>query len=99
MNVLKRKRDTDNFTDLEVQVLDTFIDGLYAEPGFSDVDVHDIARDITTLPTKIIRGVLGSLVKKGVISIIRNDAGYDIIYLSPSHHYLHPEWSKYTDHV
>jgi predicted transcriptional regulator len=86
------KRDTDKFTDLETQVLDTLIEGLYAEPGFSDVDVHDIARDISTLPTKIIRGVLGSLVKKGIITIDRNDGGYDIIYLNESHWYLHPEW-------
>ena len=47
------------FTDLEKQVIESLVSQLYAEPGFSDVDVHDISRDITTLPTKIIRGVLG----------------------------------------
>ena len=79
-------------TDLETQVLEVLIDGLYAEPGFSDVDVHDIARAITTLPTKIIRGVLGSLVKKGIITIDRNGSDYDIIYLNQDYWYMHPEW-------
>ena len=82
------------FTDLEKQVIESLVSQLYAEPGFSDVDVHDISRDITTLPTKIVRGVLGSLVKKGVIGIDTNDSGYDIIYLNQSHWYLHPEWKK-----
>ena len=82
------------FTDLEKQVVESLVSLLYAEPGFSDVDVHDISRDITTLPTKIVRGVLGSLVKKGVITIDTNDSGYDIIYLMESHWHLHPEWKK-----
>lgn len=84
----------EKFTDLEKQVIESLVSQLYAEPGFSDVDVHDISRDITTLPTKIVRGVLGSLVKKGVIGIETNDSGYDIIYLNQSHWYLHPEWKK-----
>ncbi len=84
----------EKFTDLEKQVIESLVSQLYAEPGFSDVDVHDISRDITTLPTKIVRGVLGSLVKKGVIGIDTNDSGYDIIYLNQSHWYLHPEWKK-----
>lgn len=84
----------EKFTDLEKQVIESLVSQLYAEPGFSDVDVHDISRDITTLPTKIVRGVLGSLVKKGVIGIDTNDSGYDIIYLNQSHWYLHPEWRK-----
>ena len=87
------------FTDLEKQVIESLVSQLYAEPGFSDVDVHDISRDITTLPTKIIRGVLGSLVKKGVISICETDTWgalkqFQIIYLNESHWYLHPEWKK-----
>ena len=84
----------EKFTDLETQVIESLVSQLYAEPGFSDVDAKDISRDITTLPTKIIRGVLGSLVKKGVIGIDTNDSGYDIIYLNQSHWYLHPEWKK-----
>ena len=84
----------EKFTDLEKQVIESLVSQLYAEPGFSDVDVHDISRDITTLPTKIVRGVLGSLVRKGVITVDTNDSGYDIIYLNQSHWHLHPEWKK-----
>ena len=31
-----------NLTELETKTLTTFIGGLYAEPGFSDVDVNDL---------------------------------------------------------
>jgi len=84
---------TNTFTDLENKVLTAFINGLYAEPGFSDVDANDISRDIN-IPTKQVRGALGSLVKKGVVSIHTNDSNYDIIYLNESHYHLHPEWSQ-----
>jgi predicted transcriptional regulator len=70
-----------NLTELESKTLNSFIGGLYAEPGFSDVDVNDIASELD-ISTKIIRGVLGSLVKKGIIQIETNDSGYDIIYLN-----------------
>jgi predicted DNA-binding transcriptional regulator len=69
-----------NLTELETKTLDTFIGGLYAEPGFSDVDVNDIASELG-ISTKIIRGALGSLVKKGIVQVETNDSGYDIIYL------------------
>jgi predicted transcriptional regulator len=70
-----------NLTELESKTLNSFIGGLYAEPGFSDVDVNDIASELD-ISTKIIRGALGSLVKKGIIQIETNDSGYDIIYLN-----------------
>ena len=70
-----------NLTELETKTLDTFIGGLYAEPGYSDVDVKDIASELS-ISTKIIRGALGSLVKKGIVTIDTNDSGYDIIYLN-----------------
>jgi predicted DNA-binding transcriptional regulator len=69
-----------NLTELESKTLDAFVGGLYAEPGFSDVDVNDIASELG-ISTKIIRGALGSLVKKGIVQIETNDSGYDIIYL------------------
>ena len=84
---------TNTFTDLENKVLTAFINGLYAEPGFSDVDANDISRDIN-IPTKQVRGALGSLVKKGVVTIHTNDSNYDIIYLNESHWHMHPEWSQ-----
>jgi hypothetical protein len=70
-----------NLTELESKVLESFIGGLYAEPGFSDVDAKDIASDLG-ISTKIIRGALGSLVKKDIVSLDENDSGYVIIYLN-----------------
>lgn len=82
-------------TAMETKVMEAFINGLYAEPGFSDVDAHDLTRD-TGIPTRSIRGVLSSLVQKGIISIDGNYAGYQIIYLREDYWYLHPEWK--TEH-
>ena len=83
-------------TALENQVMHSFISLLYAEPGFSDIDAHDLARD-TKIPTRSIRGVLSSLVQKGIISIDENGADYQIVYLNPSHWHLHPEWKEEYD--
>ena len=83
-----------NLTELETLSLECLIEGLYAEPGFSDMDARDIAsrtgRDI-----KSIRGALASLVKKDIIMIDDpNDSGYKIIYLNTDYYHLHPnpEW-------
>lgn len=65
-------------TNKEQLVLDSLIGLLYAEAGFSDVDVNDIAEDIN-ISQKIIRGVLSSLVKKGIILIEENESKYQII--------------------
>ena len=80
-------------TQLEAQVLKNLIDNLYAEAGFSDVDARDIS-DNTKVDIKSVRGALGSLVKKGIINIEDNGAGFEIIYLNPAHYYLHPEWKN-----
>lgn len=85
-------------TDLEKTVLETLINSLYAEAGFSDVDAHDISR-CTGISTKSIRGSLSSLVKKGIVSLQETDnffakEQYVIIYLNESFWYLHPRWSK-----
>jgi hypothetical protein len=84
------------FTKLEKSVLDAFIPELYAEPGFSDVSPQDLAT-LTKIPMSSLRGVLGSLAKKSVISIWdKEDLGSDadIVYLNEAFYYLHPEWSK-----
>lgn len=80
-------------TQLETQVLKNLIDNLYAEAGFSDVDARDIS-DNTKVDIKSVRGALGSLVKKGIINIEDNGAGFEIIYLNSNHYYLHPEWKN-----
>ena len=76
-------------TNLETQVLENLINNLYAEPGFSDVDANDISRS-TGIPMKSIRGVLSSLVKKGIIFLNETDSfgaseQFVIIYLHDSH--------------
>lgn len=70
-----------NLTELESKTLTTFIGGLYAEPGFSDVDVNDLSSELG-ISTKVLRGALGSLVKKNIVFVDENDGGYDIIYLN-----------------
>jgi DNA-binding MarR family transcriptional regulator len=83
-----------NLTELETITLSTFIGCLYAEPGYSDVDVNDIS-ECTNIPTKSIRGALGSLVKKGIIFIDKNDSGYDIIYLDKKYwHLVNESWAE-----
>lgn len=83
-----------NLTELESKTLSTFIDCLYAEPGYSDVDANDIS-ECNGVSTKIIRGALGSLVKKGIVTINTNDSGYDIIDLNTKYWYLvNEEWAE-----
>lgn len=83
-----------NLTELETKVLSTFIDCLYAEPGFSDVDANDIS-EILGISTKIIRGALGSLVKKGFVSLDENDSKYVIINLNTKYWYLvNEDWAE-----
>ena len=84
------------FTQLEDQVLGSFIGELYAEPGFSDVSPQDLS-EWTKIPMSKLRGVLSSLIKKEVIEIwdketLGSDA--DIVYLKEAFYYLHPEWSQ-----
>ena len=80
-------------TTLEQTVLTAFINGLYAEAGFSDVDAHDLTR-ATGIPTRSIRGILSSLIKKDYIYIDGMDTGYQLIHLMESRYYLHPEWKN-----
>ena len=83
-----------NLTELETKTLTTFIGGLYAEPGFSDVDVNDLSSELG-ISTKVLRGALGSLVKKGFVTINTNDSGYDIIDLNKKYWYLVNEsWAE-----
>lgn len=49
------------------QVLLTLLNGLYAEPGFSDMDVKDIERTLE-MDQKVVKGAVGHLTKLGLIS-------------------------------
>jgi hypothetical protein len=81
-----------HLTESETAALTSLISNLYAEEGFSDVDVNDISQD-TGIPTKSLRGTLSSLIKKGIIQIDDNGAGFQIVYLMEQFYYLHPSWS------
>lgn len=86
-------------TELESKTLNTFVGCLYAEPGFSDVDVSDIS-ECTGISTKSIRGALGSLVKKGVVTINKNDSGYDIIDLDVNYWSLvNEDWAEEANYI
>ncbi|MFO0089343.1 MAG: hypothetical protein ACK518_00770, partial [bacterium] len=87
-----------NLTDMEKQCLQSLINGLYAEAGFSDVDATDIS-EWTGISIKSVRGVLANLVKKGLITIEDNGAGYQIIYLRPEWYNLHSQrWVEEIKH-
>ncbi len=86
-------------TELESKTLFTFVSCLYAEPGFSDVDVNDLSSELS-ISTKVLRGVLGSLVKKGVVTINSNGSGYDIIDLNVRYWYLVNEsWAEEAEYI
>ena len=82
-------------TDMEKKVLKNLIDQLYAEPGFSDVGVKDLASE-TKLSVNEVKGVIGSLTKKGIVSVGDKDFG-GLIYLNHKYYYLHPEWGKQSN--
>jgi hypothetical protein len=90
------------FTELEQKVLDSLIENLYAEPGFSDVDANDLS-EWTGIPTKQVRGVLSSLIKKGVVTLDETDnwgaKNYVIVYLNEAYWHLHPEWKSETGYL
>lgn len=69
MNIIK-------VTKLEKQVLEALAAGMFAELGFSDMGIEEVEED-TGIPRNILRGVAGSLEKKGLISIDdREGEGY-----------------------
>ena len=89
-----------NLTELEQKLLTELIGSLYAEEGFSDVDAKDLAHG-TKIDIKIVRGALGSLVKKGIVWIeetqtwgVPKSEQYQIIYLCEAYYYMHPRWGK-----
>jgi hypothetical protein len=84
-------------TPLEKQVLTALAEGMYAELGFSDMGIEEIAT-ATGLSRKVIRGVAGSLEKKRYIDIddrggeYKNDTNMHIWNLTELTHGLVPHW-------
>ena len=77
-------------TELEFKVLTCLINNLYAEPGFSDVDVREIAKKLE-MKVNTVKGVIGSLCKKQICYVGEDDYA-NIIYLDRGYWFLHPEW-------
>ena len=84
-------------TDLEFKVLTCLIDNLYAEPGFSDYGVNDLALKLG-MGTDTVKGVIGSLCKKQICYVGESDFE-DIVYLDRGYWFLHPEWCDEVEPV
>ncbi len=96
--IIKESIQKLGLTEMESQCLQSLIDGLYAEAGFSDVDAKDIA-EWTKIPIRQVRGVLANLVKKGIVEIDDPGCGFQIIYLKPEWYQLHSEeWVEDIKH-
>ena len=96
--IIKESIQKLGLTEMESQCLQSLIDGLYAEAGFSDVDAKDIA-EWTKIPIRQVRGVLANLVKKGIVEIDDPGCGFQIIYLKPEWYHLHSEeWVEDIKH-
>ena len=96
--IIKEEIKKLGLTEMESQCLQSLIDGLYAEAGFSDVDAKDIA-EWTKIPIRQVRGVLANLVKKGIVEIDDPGCGFQIIYLKPEWYQLHSEeWVEDIKH-
>lgn len=97
-------RESVNLTELETKFMEAFIGDLYAEPGFSDINLKDMVK-ATGIPMRRIKGVLGSLVNKGIVwtmsdvelGIPRSEGVGEIIYLSSNYENLHSEWAQYIN--
>jgi DNA-binding MarR family transcriptional regulator len=87
-----------NLTELETKVLNTLVDSMYAEWGFSDCGFKDISKQLD-LDTKILRGVVGSLVKKELVQVEKSNGfeDTDIIYLINAAEGLVPSWVEESE--
>ena len=84
-------------TKNEKQFIDALISLLYAELGFSDVTIPDMAVKMKCSCNHA-KGTLGSLVKKGLIDAPDEDFS-EIIFLSASLYHYHPEWREETNYL
>lgn len=83
-------------TELESKFIEVFIGLLYAEPGFTDVDVMDMSKHMC-VSVNTAKGVLGSLCKKGIVyaqEVRSNRQTIELISLHTDYYYLHPIWKN-----
>lgn len=59
----------DNLPLISATVYKALLDGLYAEPGFSDVDTSDLAK-ATGLGMNVVKGALGHLVNEELVTTV-----------------------------
>ncbi len=76
-------------TELEMKFVTTLIDSLYAEAGFSDVGIDEIAQ-IMKVACPVAKGVMGSLVKKGIVDA--GDDEFPVVNLHTRVYHLHKRW-------
>lgn len=70
-----------NLTVNEATTLKALINSMYAEYNYSDITINEL-KHITKIPTKQLRGVVSSLVKKNLVEKDENDCGFIILYLT-----------------
>lgn len=61
--------------EVSLRVYKAILDGLYAEPGFSDLEVVDVARE-TDLGVLTVKGAVGYLVKVGLVETEDADVNF-----------------------
>lgn len=88
-------KTTVDLTNNEMIVVAALIELLYAEPGFSDAGVDELA-DSTGKTKASIKGTVGSLTKKGVFDEEPEDFP-GIVYLNDKFWSYHPEWHTQCD--
>ena len=75
-------------TELEKRVGKALEVALYAECDFSDVECTDLAKTLE-LPVNTIKGVIGSLTKKGIAYTFDSDTNFrhdQLLELKPQYH-------------
>ena len=91
----EKEQTIKSLTVNELQVLLLIIEGLYAEPGFSDITIEDIASQ-AVIPPQVAGGIISSLVKKGVIWVEEFEANFNppmyFYHLKEDYYYLHASW-------
>jgi len=71
-----KKEEIYNVTKNEFNILEVISSMMYAELGFSDVNIDSFLKEMENPDIKIIRGILGSLKKKDLINIEDNSMDY-----------------------
>jgi hypothetical protein len=92
--------ETIELTELENKVLTCFLNELKDyDFGFSDIICQNLVKP-TQLKLSQIKGVIGSLTKKGLVFTDDMDTKHDLIFLAEKAYSLHSEWNEHaTNHL